>query len=424
MSDPDPQTYPERVLISYSHDSAEHRERVLALAARLRGDGVFVMLDQYDPHPSIGWPQWMRREIAKATHVLVVCTETYLRRVNLDESPDRGLGATWEGTLIILETYASQGHNDKFIPIVFSSAAQPFVPDFLQGATRYDVSSEDGYDALYARLTGQRLVAVPPLGPRRKVGVAAREEGLESPVRPSNAAPIPVATDLMLIEAKETTQFIPVMRIREQGDRVEFTLVPQNADITAFLSELKDRWGKTRVWVAYGDSAHSGSVEAADRVRDSLGERWIVSVVVDEGSRGSSMEIATSGKSADEIAELRARRILLNEKPPADVARWGQVDSMLETLVQGVGAGRSLVESPLLPLYRQHGSNPRLFLAAARLAAVLELRRTETVAHVLELIFQMEDPRRLYVRFRGRRRKIYTNMPAYEMAFEGVCPLS
>jgi hypothetical protein len=36
-----------KVFISYSHESAEHEQRVLALAERLRKDGVDVQLDQY-----------------------------------------------------------------------------------------------------------------------------------------------------------------------------------------------------------------------------------------------------------------------------------------------------------------------------------------------------------------------------------------
>jgi hypothetical protein len=38
---------PPRVFISYSHDSAAHEDRVLALANRLRGDGVDATIDQY-----------------------------------------------------------------------------------------------------------------------------------------------------------------------------------------------------------------------------------------------------------------------------------------------------------------------------------------------------------------------------------------
>jgi SEFIR domain. len=35
------------VFISYSHDSDEHREKVLALSERLRDDGIHTLLDQY-----------------------------------------------------------------------------------------------------------------------------------------------------------------------------------------------------------------------------------------------------------------------------------------------------------------------------------------------------------------------------------------
>jgi len=383
------------------------------------------MLDRYDPHPAEGWPQWMRREIEAATHVLIVCTETYLQRVNLRETQGRGLGATWEGNLVILATYAAQGFNDKFIPVVFSPADQKFVPDFLQGVTRYDVSTEEGYEALLARLTGQTLVPVPPLGPRRRVGPAAGQpqQPAAVPAGPGYAGPTAAVPDLVLIEAKGATLFIPAERIQEQGSRVELILTPRNSDDSAFLSELKAGWSPTRVWMAYGDFAHEGSVEAADRSRDASGERWTVTVALNEQKRSYLTEVAMSGKSVDDIAELRARRILLNERPPAEITRWGQTDTMLETLVQGLDSSARLTESPIPALYRQLQADSPRFLAAARLVAVLKLRRTDTVEHVLELVMAMEDSHRLHVRFRGRRQKRFTNVPAHEIAFEGACPL-
>ena len=39
---------------SYSHDSAEHKQRVLALADRLRANGVDARLDQYMMAPPEG----------------------------------------------------------------------------------------------------------------------------------------------------------------------------------------------------------------------------------------------------------------------------------------------------------------------------------------------------------------------------------
>jgi SEFIR domain len=46
-----------RVLISYSHDGPAHDDRVLALADRLRADGIDAMIDLYEPFPPEGWPR-------------------------------------------------------------------------------------------------------------------------------------------------------------------------------------------------------------------------------------------------------------------------------------------------------------------------------------------------------------------------------
>jgi hypothetical protein len=51
-------------LISYSHDSASHCDRVLTLANRLVEDGIDVRLDQYEPYPPDGWLRWMENQIA------------------------------------------------------------------------------------------------------------------------------------------------------------------------------------------------------------------------------------------------------------------------------------------------------------------------------------------------------------------------
>jgi len=59
----EPESDSPRVLISYSHDSREHEARVLALADRLRDDGVDAILDQYESFPPRGWIQWIRDQV-------------------------------------------------------------------------------------------------------------------------------------------------------------------------------------------------------------------------------------------------------------------------------------------------------------------------------------------------------------------------
>ena len=44
--------------------------------------GIDVILDRYvHPAPEEGWPRWMDRNLDEAQFVLMVCTETYRRRV-------------------------------------------------------------------------------------------------------------------------------------------------------------------------------------------------------------------------------------------------------------------------------------------------------------------------------------------------------
>jgi hypothetical protein len=68
--------FEKRILISYSHDSDEHRVRVRQLADSLRRDGLDCWIDQYlDSDPLDGWPLWMEKEIELANIVLLICTE-------------------------------------------------------------------------------------------------------------------------------------------------------------------------------------------------------------------------------------------------------------------------------------------------------------------------------------------------------------
>ena len=100
-----PEAAPPRVFISYSHDSEAHRDRVLELSDRLRCDGIEAMIDQYVQSPPQGWPAWCETEIDIADFVLMVCTETYLRRVRGKEAPRVGHGVLWEARLIRQDVY-------------------------------------------------------------------------------------------------------------------------------------------------------------------------------------------------------------------------------------------------------------------------------------------------------------------------------
>jgi tetratricopeptide (TPR) repeat protein len=156
-----------KVFISYSHDSDAHRERVLDLSDRLRSDGIDCDIDQYNPAPEQGWPRWMMQGIQQADYVLLVCTETYRKRLELEEEQGKGLGVKWEGSLIFNILYRNETFNRKFIPLVFDTENKAHIPDILFGYDYHDLSQPRGYDNLYRHIRGTLGAEKPPLGKAR-----------------------------------------------------------------------------------------------------------------------------------------------------------------------------------------------------------------------------------------------------------------
>ena len=176
------------VFISYSHDSALHADRVLALADRLVGDGIDAILDQYETSPPEGWPRWMDRHIRRADFVLMVCTATYCRRVMGEEPPGTRRGVKWEGSLIYQHIYQADTTNARFIPVLFEDGRVDDIPTPLQGATHCCVEAPDGYEALYRRLTNQPRVTKPALGQLRALPPRERQTDFLATVTPAAAA--------------------------------------------------------------------------------------------------------------------------------------------------------------------------------------------------------------------------------------------
>jgi len=183
-----PEVVPPSVFISYSHDSSEHEARVLALADRLRSEGINAQIDQYEPSPVEGFQRWMIRHVRDADFVLMVCTDAYRHRFEGEEEEGKGLGATWEGSLILNEIYQSQPVNEKFIPVLLPDGDISHVPAIVQSVTRYRPFDDEGYEAMYRRFTGQPATPQPALGQLRRLlpqprifGAVKQDDGTAGP---------------------------------------------------------------------------------------------------------------------------------------------------------------------------------------------------------------------------------------------------
>lgn len=153
--------------VSYSHDSSEHADRVLALANRLRSEGIDVSLDQYEDSPAEGWPRWMDKKIEHCDFTLCICTATYYKRITGLEESGTGLGVKWEGNQIYQHLYDNGSLNERFIPVLYDDSSPAQIPKPLKGATFYYADNEDDYSNLYNRLRGFKKALKPNLGDLR-----------------------------------------------------------------------------------------------------------------------------------------------------------------------------------------------------------------------------------------------------------------
>jgi hypothetical protein len=188
---------PPKVFISYSHDTVEYQERVLGLADRLRSDGIDAEIDQYNASPPEGWALWCERQIENADFVLMVCTESYHRRVRGEEEAGKGLGVVWEAAIIRQLLYDAGAVSDKFVPVLFSDASPEQIPTPIKGSSWHVVDREDGYESLLRRLTRQPAFARPALGAMRALSPRPRQWSdarMTRPPVPSVAASAPQPT--------------------------------------------------------------------------------------------------------------------------------------------------------------------------------------------------------------------------------------
>jgi hypothetical protein len=184
---------PPKVFISYSHDSDEHAARVRKLANELRRDGVHAIIDQYFTSPPEGWPAWMDAHIRDDDFVVMVCTETYYRRVMRKEKPDVGHGVAWEGSLIYNHIYRDKCDLSRFVPVLLNGGSHDHIPDPLAGATYYLTETSRGYEGLLRQIFKRPEAQMPHIGQQPPLPQRTAQWTTHPPAAHPTASPVPPA---------------------------------------------------------------------------------------------------------------------------------------------------------------------------------------------------------------------------------------
>jgi len=250
-----------------------------------------------------------------------------------------------------------------------------------------------------------------------------------APTKPANNAVVVTDTGKLVLL---NDHFYHADRVHhEAGGLIKLEISTENAEEEANLGALKSgRLGRSdSVSFAHrndGTIAHIKDVSSEYR-----GDKlvWTISLQPEPPEKFSSFtsEISTTdgGKSfsADDIAALRGRRLLLNDPPPAPSGRTAMSSNMLEMLIQGMSLPIKVKQGILPGLKPVPTGDPSEFLQIARLTMVYMLKVTGVFEHILELSVGPLSENSVHVRCRGKRRALFMNVPTKEVVIDGDCAL-
>ncbi len=152
------------------------------LADRLYGDGIQVILDQWDLAPGSEQFSFMERSIENCDFVIVICTPTYAEKANNREG-----GVGYE-SMVIAGSLASQIESRKFIPVLRSGDWESSLPIYLRSKHGVDLSNDPYLETQYEQLIRAlhcEPVQPPPFGSKPAFSKLARVPATTSgPVEP------------------------------------------------------------------------------------------------------------------------------------------------------------------------------------------------------------------------------------------------
>ena len=243
----------------------------------------------------------------------------------------------------------------------------------------------------------------------------------------------------LLRTTKRIQYFVGVQEVYATSSEISLTLLPKSLEEIDFLNALRE-WKGADIALAYRDQAV-----------------WVVPQSVAETSSGWKIMLAKSKEqgrhhenrfgelTGDQLAELRAKRILLNQKLGV-ASPWLFEYRVRNGISQEDKNGLVVHESPIPQLYLAFQETPEQFMKFARLVSVLFLKLTHTVEEILQLKLKLQESAEfsgyansenhrhphyqriqkgpaLKVRFKGRRHQYFPIRDATILEFEGICPL-
>jgi hypothetical protein len=243
-------------------------------------------------------------------------------------------------------------------------------------------------------------------------------------IQPATAEDVVVSDSGEWVMLGEIT--VQAASVKQSTDGDVTVVIPSSgsaADARIRALKPEHSWGTKSIEFAHRNDGFYARVIGIESESTAAGAAWTVKIKPEAVEYGggfihdAGLQENNRSYSADDIAELRARRLLLGEK--LERTRAGDRGSMLEHFVEGMGTEFAVTDSIFTRFVGELQSNPNVGMKKARLAAIFALKASQIFEHVVELRLGPVSDGKLHVVCEGRRRDRYANRQPTVLRIEG-----
>jgi hypothetical protein len=259
----------------------------------------------------------------------------------------------------------------------------------------------------------------------RGAPIPTKAQKKKTPIRPVATSKSPKSSSNVVMLGDKYYDAESVKRTA--SGEIQVSVLSHEPGLDASIQSLKrNDYSRARLPFAHRADACDVEIKSVAAVGTIEGQVWTVALkpVSFENNSWIEMSIADDRRSytADEVAELRAKAILLNDIPALS-RRGFDRQSFLDNSIYCFNNSEA-VYCTIRRVHQAHKASKTKWKEYARLLTTYLLKKNAIVEHILKLNIDNAQNGKVAVQFRGRRRARFSNEAPPEIVVEGLCPLA
>jgi hypothetical protein len=215
---------------------------------------------------------------------------------------------------------------------------------------------------------------------------------------------------------------------RPQRDKILVELNVRSPQEQIALEDLRpdgDRGNRGKhIAFAYQNDGGFVRIEEARSTSQGGQEHWVLQLTKTDISNDFFTEMNYQGYSADEIAEMKAGRVLINNPPISKKRARHAADDFLEFALAGGSNPAAKIEGcTVRQAFTANSGDPDMAMRIARLESVFMLKANHIVETIELFTLGPYSAEGVPVVFAGKRRKRFANEDPTAINVKGVCKL-